>query len=352
MAVALDRGRDAEGYLPVEDYGIIGDMRTCALVGRDGSIDYMCWPRFDSPSMFGRLLDSKIGGHWSVAPYSTGGDRTPVVSKQYYSASSNVLQTRWIHEAGVVTLTDFFAVNEQGDQIGSVKASARLSNGVGNCDEGSKYAMTSLTPTLVRRLDCARGGLRIVIECCPRPDYARGAKGAHHYPFKSSKVIQVPGTSASQDIIGEPGNPSFRVTYTSDRGGLPDSPTLFQKISQGPDGGSNGFRAEICLSEGEEMYLVMADGRISDVLSSTKLPQVVTHAEADTTAFWTKWVRQCRYRGRFQQEVERSMLILKLLTYKPTGAIIAAPTFSLPEAIGGTRNWDYRYSWVCLEMPS
>lgn len=305
----------------IEDYGLIGDMRTCALSGKNGSIDFMCWPKFDSPSIFAKILDTSKGegGHWSISPQSA------TVCKQNYRASSNILQTKWIDENGVVDLTDFFALSKHNKLL--------RENWSGS--------------TLVRKLDCVRGKMTIDIELSPRPDYARD-KGS----LKSTPVHNEDGTH-HQKIFWTPDKdcttnaddvPEFFATYCTHDRPVSTPVKMFQpaKRKDENDKAVRSCGARFDLEEGQQIFMIMCNRRVAPQLNK----DLVLHLEEETYKFWTSWIRACLYRGRFQQEVERSMLILKLLTYDPTGAICAAPTFSLPEAIGGPRNWDYRYSWV------
>lgn len=311
-------GEMAQGSKPlqIEDYGLIGDMRTCAHVGKNGSIDFMCWPKFDSPSIFGRILDTSRGGggHWSISPQSS------TVCKQNYRTSSNILQTKWIDENGVVDLTDFFALSKHNKILRETWSGS----------------------TLVRKLECVRGSMSIDIELSPRPGYAR-EKGS----LNCSAVKKEDGTY-HQSLIWTPEDgdtphdvPEFFATFCTHGREPPSPPKLFQpsKTSNCPD---DKVRARFDLQEGQQVFMIMCNRHVAPHLTK----DLVANLETETYRFWTNWIRACSYRGRFQQEVERSMLILKLLTYDPTGAIVAAPTFSLPEAIGGPRNWDYRYSWV------
>lgn len=296
--------------LQIEDYGLIGDMRTCALVGKNGSIDYMCWPKFDSPSTFCRILDTSQGGggHWSISP------RKSTVCKQNYRSSSNILRTKWIDEDGVVDLTDFFALSKHNKGL----------QGTGS--------------TLVRKLDCVRGSMSIDIELCPKPGYARSQGSMQFSQVKSEADIYrqslswVPANKDSTDAC------NFFVSYCTHDRPLKTPPSMFR--AGGPS--NDSLHAHFELQEGQQIIMVMHDDKLSPYLDEDLFKTL----EDDTYKYWTNWIRACHYRGRFQQEVERSMLILKLLTYEATGAIVAAPTFSLPEAIGGPRNWDYRYSWV------
>lgn len=282
-------------FLPIEDYGLIGDMHTCALVSREGSIDFMCWPKFDSPSMFCRLLDGTQGGHWSVKPVHDGGFMT----KQQYLAASNILQTRWIHEDGVVAMNDFFVV--------------------GGKREASPGQVRNESSILARRLECIRGKMKLGICICPRPDYGR----------QDDKAV------VSKDSNG------WRVDFCSSNLTLSIFRTGESDFSL--EGGSAAHCA-VSLQEGDETFFAMYEHE-----PQTKLVQsieVLRHFEQATNLFWIKWARKMHYVGRYRLIVERSLLILKLLTYQPTGSIVASPTFSLPEAIGGGRNWDYRYSWI------
>ncbi|KIY01580.1 uncharacterized protein Z520_03132 [Fonsecaea multimorphosa CBS 102226] len=309
--------------LQIEDYGLIGDMRTCALVGKNGSLDFMCWPHFDSPSIFANVLDTTEGGggHWKISPQSSS------VSKQNYRASSNLLQTKWIDEDGVVDLTDFFAVSKHNKVL------------------REKWSGS----TLVRKVECVRGKMSIDIELSPRPDYARDQGSMRATDVKGEDGIYrqtLTWTPDDKDREGSSDIPEFHATYCTHDRPISSPPKMFQPFKLGEsatsDSRTRSFRARFDLQEGQQIFMIMCNRHVAPHLTK----DLVMSLENDSYKFWTSWVRACLYRGRFQQEVERSMLILKLLTYDPTGAIVAAPTFSFPEAIGGPRNWDYRYSWV------
>jgi GH15 family glucan-1,4-alpha-glucosidase len=305
----------------IEDYGLIGDMRTCALVGKNGSIDFMCWPKFDAPSTFARILDTEQGGggHWSVSP------RTTTVTKQNYRAASNILQTKWIDESGVVDLTDFFALSKSNSFL------------------REKWSGS----TLVRKLDCVRGSMSVDIELCPRPGYAqdpvsmRGSDVASEPDGKYHQSLSWAPESDDDDDDDDDNIPEIFVAYCTHGRPMSVAPKMFRPANTGSSPATK-LRARFDLQEGHQVFMIMCNRRVAPRLTE----ELILGLETETYRFWTSWIRACRYRGRFQQEVERSMLILKLLTYDPTGAIIAAPTFSLPEAVGGPRNWDYRYSWV------
>jgi GH15 family glucan-1,4-alpha-glucosidase len=328
---------EPSGFLQIEDYGLIGDMHTCALVGKNGSLDYMCWPAFDSPSLFCRMLD-RNGGHWSIKPSFAQDDQTAPIWKQQYIASSNLLHTTWIHETGVIHLVDFFALTKRGEQLDSNNKNIPTIQG------------RKSSPTLMRKVECLRGQMDVQVEINPRPNYARGI-----YHFQPNGVRQVDETHLCQS-----------ATFEENEGNLPSVYAMFEKTASNETDGifkaldAGGVSADLRMVEGQTVFFVMATdyassndanlatngdvGRVSN--QALEIIKSTVYHETQTKNYWRSWARKCRYRGRFQQEVERSLLLLKLLTYKPSGAIVAAPTFSLPEAIGGHRNWDYRYSWV------
>jgi GH15 family glucan-1,4-alpha-glucosidase len=271
-------------YQPIEDYGIIGNMRTVALVGMNGSIDWHCSPNFDSPSVFGAILDDKKGGRFQIAPLA---DR--VRHKQFYWPSTNILVTRFSHEDGIVEIEDFMPVG---------------------------YAADALSyHQLHRRVRCVRGSVRLAMTCRPAFDYGRQAHEA--------KLVE--------------GGAIFRSKNTNFR--------LFSRVALEIDK-QNGATAEFVLEESQsKTFIFQHDGE------ATPPPDPLSELEAKepferTVKFWQDWLSHCTYRGRWRERVERSALVLKLLTFEPTGAIVAAPTTSLPEVIGGSRNWDYRFAWV------
>jgi GH15 family glucan-1,4-alpha-glucosidase len=282
-------------FLPIEDYGLIGDMHTCALVSKEGSIDFMCWPKFDSPTIFCRLLDGNQGGHWSVRPV----DNLKFMAKQQYLAGSNILQTRWIHEDGVVSMHDYFAIH--------------------NTQEASPGHLRNRSSILVRRLECIRGHMKLNVNIYPRPDYGR----------QDDKAV------ISEDQGG------WRVDFSSSQLALSVCGTRGINVILKP---GSGAHCAVDLHEGDEIFFALYEQKQRpDLIASVDSLRVL---ENNTNFFWIHWARKLRYVGRYRLNVERSLLILKLLTYQPTGAIVAAPTFSLPEAIDGERNWDYRYSWI------
>ncbi len=274
-------------YLAIEDYGIIGNLRTVALVGINGAIDWYCSPRFDSPSIFGAILDDRKGGRFQIAPIAE-----TVRRKQFYWPSTNILVTRFSHEDGIAELIDFMPV--------------------GFPDDSPSYHQ------LHRTVRCVRGTVRLGMTCKPAFDYGR----------------------ASHEVQLRDGSAVFNAGNGKDRFSLAANVPL--KLE---DGG--GVSADFVLEEGKSKTFIFQND------DGSGNPAAIPGSEAESQAtfeqtvkFWQDWISACTYRGRWRERVERSALALKLLTYEPTGAIIAAPTTSLPEVIGGSRNWDYRYSWV------
>jgi len=264
----------------IEDHGIIGDLHTAALVSTDGDIDWLCLPRFDSPSVFASLLDDERGGRFSVR--CVGATRV----RQMYLPDSTVLVTRFLGEQFVGEVVDFMVPHEQGTKR-----------------RGASQ--------LVRLVRAVRGRVDVEIRCAPAFDYARArtevdiveGSGAFFYSPLAQLVLRatVPLTADGSSAVG-----SARL--------------------------EEGDRLALALSRWGSPHPLEL-GEVDDLL-------------ADTLGFWQRWIRRSRYRGRYREMVERSALTLKLLVYQPTGALVAAPTTSLPEALGGTRNWDYRFTWV------
>ncbi len=281
-------------YQPIEDHGIIGDLHTVALVGLNGSIDWLCLPSFDAPSVFASLLDAEKGGYFRIAPVAEN-----VRAKQLYWPDTNVLITRFFTEDGVAELTDFMPV-------GGISGAA------------TKHQ-------LVRRLSVVRGSMRFRLECFPAFDYAREDHATDIRPdgvvFSSSKLRL--GLSASPDLTEAPAD--------TDQSGT----------------GNTGVQAEFevreCATETFVLQELAEDTGTCGISLGADSGAEVFEA---TVAYWRNWIARSTYSGRWREMVNRSALTLKLLTYAPTGAIVAAPTTSLPEGIGGERNWDYRYTWI------
>ena len=277
-------------YPLIADHGLIGDLQTAALVATDGSIDWFCAPRFDSPSIFGALLDHERGGHFRIRP--AGG---AVTSKQLYFPDTAVLVTRFMTEAGVGEIVDFMPVTE-----GTTVATGHR---------------------LVRMVRCVRGEMTFAIDIAPRLDYGRE-------PFttrltEDGVVFEGARTAVTVCLIREPDDDRVAGSRVDERGDV---------------------HAEVTLSAGQMRGMVLQTGAAGPV-------RQVRIAEAwrlfdETVDFWEAWLGRSTYAGRWRETLNRSAITLKLMTYAPSGGLVAAPTAALPEQIGGERNWDYRYTWV------
>ncbi len=266
-------------HAPIDRYGVIGDCDTVALVGTDGSIDFMCFPYFDSPSIFARLLDEEKGGSFQLHPSLTGARQ-----KQLYLPDTNILFTRFLAGDGVAEISDFMDIGEGAHR-------------------------------LVRRVKAVRGEIPFRMICAPRFDYARAS---HRVNLTSDGALFV---SEGQDRC------ALRLrTFV---------PLDLQ------DGAAT---AEFVLRTGDTATFVLEDAAGDAGVSAD--PTYAVRAFKETHDFWRYWLARSTYRGRWREVVDRSALVLKLLTSRRYGSIVAAPTFGLPEQIGGARNWDYRYTWI------
>ena len=265
-------------YRPIEDYGVIGNGHTVALISSSGSIDWLCFHRFDSPSLFARILDPGRGGYWSVTT------KGAFESSHRYQEETNILETTLRCAGGTVVLRDFM-------DIASIARLRRL----------------PAPGRIVRIAECTDGKVGVVSRCQPRPNYAR--------------------THPEFALYGD------QVTF----GGYTlTGPTAWQV-----DDADASLTCRITLRAGETTAFTLATE------DDATLPQR-TPADAlkVTTDYWRKWSSACTYRGPYRDIVIRSALTLKMMTYEPSGAIVAAPTTSLPETFGGERNWDYRFTWI------
>ena len=273
---------EAARYPPIAEHGVIGNLHTVALIATDATIDWYCSPRFDSPSMFASLLDAERGGRFILRP--AGGEWQ---TKQLYLPDTNVLITRFLTADGVGEVQDFMPV---GDLL-----------------EGSHR------DRLIRRVLSVRGRTRFELECAPRFDFGREQHRAEPQTggvlFESASSLVALETETPIAVRGSDAVASFEL-------GAGESATFV--LEHVPGG-----------------YKMRGHG-----------PGETRELFERTVGYWRGWLSQSRYRGRWRETVHRSALTLKLLTYAPTGAIVAAPTTSLPEVIGGARNWDYRYTWI------
>ncbi|MDE3178298.1 MAG: glycoside hydrolase family 15 protein, partial [Acidobacteriota bacterium] len=271
---------------PIKDYGIIGNLHTAALVSKGGSVDWLCLPRFDSPSIFAGLLDDEKGGRFSIAPVSEG-----FATKQLYWPDTNVLITRFLSPGAAAEVIDFMPVLAAASPAVEVRR------------------------PLIRIARATRGDIRLRMQCLPAFNYARDAH-----------EIKVSGNGA-----------------------IFHSPTLTLSLianaplqAEGP-----AAAAEFDLNEGKIAAFVLWGSPPEQASGPSSLAAGEAVAEMEKAIdYWRRWLSKCTYAGRWREWVHRSALALELMVYEPTGAIVAAPTTSLPEWIGGTRNWDYRCSWI------
>jgi GH15 family glucan-1,4-alpha-glucosidase len=278
-------------YPNISDHGLIGDLQTCALVTTDGTVDFFCCPRFDSPSVFASLLDADKGGYFRIAPATDN-----YVTKQLYFPNTAMLITRFMTPDGVGEVLDFMPVIE-----GKPTDRHRL----------------------VRHLRVARGTMQFVLDLQPRFDYGRAK-----HTMEISENGAVFRTEGGMELTLHTGGQRRRDS----EGGA-----AIQRVG-------DGLRATFTMREGES-------GRGAVLESMGGKPRALPPAELerlaeDTSAFWKSWLRRSTYTGRWREIVTRSAMTLKLMTYQPTGAPVAAATFGLPEQAGGERNWDYRFTWI------
>jgi len=273
------------GPLRIEDYAIIGDCRAAALVGNNGSIDWLCWPQFESASIFARMLDPSAG-HWIIHP--PGEYKT----HRCYIQDSNVLQTVFQSAHGECTLTDLMPV----------------------CSEDHKRGHLVADHEILRRVECTSGEMEMEVRFCPRPDYGRVVPRIHFRP-KLGHCI-----------------PVGRGIYWL-RAECP------MKMEEG------ALHARVRLRAGESVTFSLSYSEEAPAVLPL-LGASATSRIKDSVEWWQQWARQAKYDGPHREQVVRSALALKLLAYAPSGAILAAPTTSLPERIGGRDNWDYRFCWL------
>ncbi|MBA2363735.1 MAG: glycoside hydrolase family 15 protein [Chloroflexia bacterium] len=267
-------------YRPIEDYGLIGDCHSAALVSSQGSIDWLCLPNFDSPSVFARILDANHGGAWSIFPTAR------YHASHHYAENTNVLETEFTSEQGRARLMDFMPV----------------APGVSDNTDAPRY--------VIRIVEGIEGETSFESRCWPRPEY-----GQEMPAFVTEDRVVTFGP--------------FVVT----------GPTAWRV-----DAAEGAISCQVTLRPGERAAFTLQ--YIGDKSGRPKAPMDPYAAVEETFDYWRRWSAQCTYEGPYRGAVVRSALVLKLLTFRPTGAILAAPTTSLPEEIGGERNWDYRFTWI------
>ncbi|CAO3589066.1 unnamed protein product [Absidia cylindrospora] len=348
------------GYLPIENYGIIGNLRTVALCGTDGSMDFFCYPKFDSPSIFCRLLDKDKGGHFSVTPVNY------TSNKQQYLPNSNILTTRFMSNDGVSEITDYMHLPERRQSL----------------------TKKPLLPWVIRSVRVIRGTVDFKMECFPSFNYGQSSHTAEIQTLdpallqeKLNETMQsqddsVKSESSPQAAVFVADNPGFKSSDLNGTDGKQlkmdlrflsncgeyECPLI--RLCVDKDATELGFKgpgvvSSFALEEGQQVTFIFREippERQPNETPKCRLmrlaydpPLTVDLMEAlfrQTAMYWQKWIGSSTYNGRWRENVMRSALTLKLLTYEPTGAVVAAPTFGIPEAIGGERNWDYRYVWI------
>lgn len=275
---------DDRRYSPIRDYAAVGDCHGSALVSREGSIDWCCLRRFDADPVCCRILDADRGGFLAIRPADT------FAANRAYLDETNILRTTFTTTGGEATVTDFMPVGRRPE------ASTH------------DYVLLNAPGWLVRIIDGKRGRIALDVSYRPSVDFGRQAPRLGHAPG----VVTVE-----------------------------DGPCLYHNVTDLCET-AGVARASVEVEAGDRRILVLTP-------KPTRGPSPVDRAEdllAITAAFWSEWMGYCRYQGRYGEAVRRSALALKLLTYAPSGGIAAALTTSLPEEIGGERNWDYRYCWL------
>src|SRR5438270_8426967 len=270
----------------IQDYAIIGNGRSAALVSRSGSMDWLCWPQFDSGSIFAAILDSQVGGAWTIRPKDAAD-----ITRRYLD-DTNVLETRFTAASGTIVLTDFMPVSS----------------------EEEKRQMLWPEHEIIRQVHCEQGETEVQIDFVPRPDYGRAA-----VVFKDRGPL-----SLQLEIDGDLLALRCEITLTIDR---------------------DRAHALVRLKAGETISFSLTYSTEAPAVIPP-LGDLVEQKLQLTIAWWRRWVAQANYQGQYRRAVIRSALLLKLLSFAPSGAIVAAPTTSLPERIGGDRNWDYRFAWL------
>ncbi|GAA5970813.1 hypothetical protein JCM11641_004464 [Rhodosporidiobolus odoratus] len=327
------------GYTDLSDHGLIGNMRTCALVSISGTVAQLCLPHFDSPSVFARILDKNHGGHFSICTTNQ------TTSKQQYLPSTNILATKFLSDQGVGQLDDYMPL------------------------PASKSSHEFL-PWLVRHVTCIRGTLTYQLECAPAFDYAR-----------AGHETQIDNGS-NKATFTCPEHLNLDLRWVVDNGEHPkegqEPPVIDMDYLDLSERGHKGLgvTAKFTLHEGQSVSFVLREPPRADTSGTSGAgPETDTTPDCsasdcgetqptstldpplnqalidrlahDTTAYWLNWLSKCTYKGRWRETMIRSVLCLKLLTFAPTGAVVAAATFSLPEDLNGAgRNWDYRYAWM------
>ena len=302
-------------YHAINAYGVIGNCRSALLVAPDGSVDWGCLPDFDSPAIFCSILDAELGGYFQIAPTDS-----TIPRSQSYLQGSNVLQTRFVSATGEIVLTDFMPVKTL-----SAWLYQEMNNDTWTQEDGSCHC-------LVRIAECRHGEMPITVTLKVSPNYAAAASKVILLADNAGAVVSGGEQHVGLGIIGADCLSSFSMWVDEARAKHPY------------------LVVQATLREGERLLFDLGVGRSSKAareLVQTQLPQRNLDAEmARTLHCWRKWLADCAYQGPYADWVQRSALVLKMMTYAPTGGLVASPTTSLPEVLGKGRNWDYRYTWL------
>ena len=280
-------------YPPIAEHGMVGDLQTAALITAQGVVDWWCAPRFDAPSLFAALLDHDRGGYFSITA-----DAPEPTARQLYLPDTAILVTRFLTEGGVGEVIDFMPIDEP-------------------------HHATD-RHTLVRLMRVARGTVSFDLECRPRFDYGRAEHGLELDEAARFARFTSPHLDAHLQLLRPSGEPG---------------------LARDGEGGRD-VTASITLRAGQFAAAVLSTCTPGGAPPAPMDEKQVRDCFGDTRKYWHKWIQRCRYRGHWQEMVNRSAITLKLMTYAPTGAPVAAVTTGLPERVGGERNWDYRYTWV------
>jgi GH15 family glucan-1,4-alpha-glucosidase len=283
-----DRTSESSSYPPISDYALIGDCRSAGLVSREGSLDWLCLPRFDSPSVFAALLDAREGGRFSIRPVGE------YSSERRYLANTNVLETVFRTPTGACALRDLMSVSSEED----------------------KRAHLIPEHEVLRELEGLEGEVEIEVLYDPRPDYGR-----------------------VRPLLEERGALGLRCEVDG------TSLTLRSEMPLDLTDGDRSARGFARIRSGERKCLSLTYSMEAPAVVPL-LGEAARGRIGRTVRWWQEWANRCTYDGPYRDAVVRSALALKLMTYAPSGALVAAPTTSLPEALGGVRNWDYRYCWL------
>ena len=321
----------AERYRPIAQYGVIGDCRTAALVGPDGSIDWLCLPHFDSEAILLRLLDANRGGYFRVQPRATAS------TQMEYLPGTNVLETRFATPEGRLRLVDFMPVRPRARTRQATNPVATLLPGIARSSELEREAGNDVAAAhhINRLVTCLGGTVELQVALKATFNYAR--EDTEYTP-------QLAGPDAVAALVSAPGRALvFLLRLLPSNAASANPPKISLDIREGV------LSTSVTLQAGERVVALLQYARSLDE-ARTLLDTLLHHdfdADLDETlGYWHDWSARSHYTGLYQQAVLRSALALKLCTFEPTGAIVAAPTTSLPEWIGGVRNWDYRYTWL------